>query len=105
MKRIISLFVLCFMIISVFCGCSLIVPQLERLDDDHDSSVVAGEWQVDDVVFDIEGYTPVDDDALLQFSMLGNEDRELYEVINDAIINGVNKLDVEGEGYSIETVE
>ena len=105
MKRIISLFVLCFIIISVFCGCSLIVPQLERLDDDHDSSVVAGEWQVDDIVFDIEGYTAVDDDALLQFSMLGNEDRELYEVINDAIINGVNKLDVEGEGYSIETVE
>ena len=67
MKRIISLFVLCFMIISVFCGCSLIVPQLERLDDDHNSSVVAGEWQVDDIVFDIEGYTAVDDDCCFSY--------------------------------------
>ncbi|MBQ7835793.1 MAG: hypothetical protein IJ389_00905 [Clostridia bacterium] len=106
MKRILSFIILACVTVSCLSGCSFVLPGLETLENEAENKeIIEAKWFVKDEDIEVEGFKAVNDSKLLQYSMINGKEKELYDVINEAILSGTNRLDVEGKGYSVETVE
>ncbi len=96
-KIIMSIFTVALLFSFVSCGSTVnnYAPNYEVIKD---------EWIAEDVKSEALGYDSVSPDDYLQYSQISNLKKEIYEMLDDAVKNGKNVVDISDGYYTADTV-